>query len=80
MAARTTILTRTDVTVEGSDLSASIMLDDAGSGHVMFSTAAGPSFSMDAARLGSLHTLVQECMGIRGVLLPEGHPDHAVSS
>jgi hypothetical protein len=65
MPSSTTILTRHDVTVNGSDLSASMMLDDTGEGHVMVSTNAGPSFSMDAAKIAPMMQLLAECEAIR---------------
>ncbi len=65
MVSKTTILTRHDVTVDGSDWCASMMLDDTGSGHVMFSTAAGPSFSMDVSKMSPMMELLAECEAIR---------------
>lgn len=65
MVSKTTIFTRHDVSVDGADWCASMMLDDTGAGHVMVSTAAGLSFSMDAAKMSSMMELLAEREAIR---------------
>lgn len=69
MSSTTTILTRHDVTVEGYDLSASMMLDDAGAGHIMVSTPAGASFSMDAGTAPGMMRLLAECEDLREAII-----------
>lgn len=77
MASRTTILTRHDVTVPGSDLAASMILDDRGQGHVMMSSPTGPSFSADASNLEALQVLITECITIRSMLSRPAEPSAA---
>jgi len=77
MASKTTILTRHDVTVDGSDMSASMMLDDEGFGHIMVSTSAGPSFSMDASKLPELLQILTEAESIRELIRRDPEPTPA---
>ena len=70
MSMQTTILTRHDVTI---DMSASMMLDDAGNGHAMVSSSTGPAFSMDVSRLAETIAVLTECQRSRELVVRGSH-------
>lgn len=67
MSMQTTILTRHDVTI--GDMTASMMLDDAGNGHAMVSSSTGPAFSMDVSRLAETIAVLTECRQARELVV-----------
>lgn len=64
----TTIFTRHEIRHEGSETSATLMLDDAGLGTVIIATAAGPAFSIDASQLRLFAELFEEADRVQQLL------------
>ena len=70
MSSVSTSLMRHDLAAEDCDLTASMMLDDNGRGHVMLSAPSGPVFSMDVAKIPGLLRLLEEADELRRVTAP----------
>lgn len=65
MSATMTTLTRHDITLPDSPWKASVILDDAGHGHALFSFGDNKGSQIDASELAPLIRLLSECEQVR---------------